>query len=82
MASTADHLDARARRELEGERLRHAARVAEIQAGGRRAAKELDRHLDRVQEIMADFTRRRLHAAPGHHGRPQGALPWLNPDSL
>jgi hypothetical protein len=48
------------------EKLRHAARVAEIRAGRRPAAEELDRDRDRVQEIIADFTRRRLHPAPGH----------------
>jgi hypothetical protein len=58
-ALKAKELDDQARRELAAERERHVAALAGISAGEVGLfADEVHRHLDRVEQIMAEFGRR------------------------
>jgi hypothetical protein len=58
-------LDPQAKSELDEERRVHAANVAGIACGDRRALVwECDRHFDQVNAIMQAFTRRATAAAP------------------
>jgi hypothetical protein len=52
-------LDALAAEELSAERLLHQENAVGLGDGSGKLVEELDRHMDRIHEILADFSRRR-----------------------
>ena len=64
-------LDAHASSELEAERRLHISTVTQISSGDPQAlVREVNRHFDRVNEIMQAFVRRATRGSPAGGGTP------------